>query len=383
MVAEKYDDNWLIERKSITKLLVTYDEPFLGRVFLVPDKKFEAECISVKLDDIVAYTFSMPVKDLVHLYYVAVRGKDEEEGAVQRPLSRRRIESVRDYILDGNTFFNSFNLNWTEKKKHITHKNGEIGFPLISEAAQAIDGQHRLAGLEAAMELDDSVGERNLIVTLAIGLSTKQAATIFLNINTEQRPVAKSLLFDLFGETASDPKHAINRAKDIASHLTDDEESPLSRLIKFPGATRGAGKIELSTFVTAFKQSLEADGEFNQRKLKTLENQQTVIKNYFNVLKNAYTEAEIWTKPTQNPFFKAAGFNGAVDFLLDKLIFKCAEEGDFSKKFMTKVLDMDASDALAWEDLKGMDGKTARKRVTEHFERGLLRSAKAADEFKF
>lgn len=349
----------------------------------MPDKKFKAKCISVKLDDIVAYTFSMPVKDLVHLYYVAVRGKDEEEGAVQRPLSRRRIESVRDYILDGNTFFNSFILNWTEGPKHITHKDGEIAFPLISEAAQAIDGQHRLAGLEAAMEQDDTVGERDLIVTLCIDLSTKQAATIFLNINTEQKPVAKSLLFDLFGETASDPKHAINRAKDIASHLNDDEDSPLYRLIKFPGATRGSGKIELSTFVTAFKQSLEADGEFNQRKLKTLEHQQTVIKNYFDVLKTAYSEAEIWTKSSQNPFFKAAGFNGAVDFLLNKLVFKCAEEGDFSKNFMTQVLDMDASDALTWEDLKGMDGKTARKRVTEHFERGLLRSAKAGDEFKF
>ncbi|SEV93944.1 DGQHR domain-containing protein [Cognatiyoonia koreensis] len=349
----------------------------------MPDKKFKAKCITVKLDDIVAYTFSMPVKDLVHLYYVAVRGKDDEDGAVQRPLSRRRIESVRDYILDGNTFFNSFILNWNEKPKLIVLKDGTIAFPLISEAAQAIDGQHRLAGLEAAMEIDDSVSERDLIVTMCIGLSTKQAATIFLNINTEQRPVPKSLLFDLFGETASDPKHAINRAKDIASHLNDDENSPLYRLIKFPGATRGSGKIELSTFVTAFKPSLEMDGEFYLRKLKTLEHQQTVIKNYFDVLKTAYTEAEIWTKSSQNPFFKAAGFNGAVDFLLGKLVFKCAEEGDFSKEFMTKVLDIDASDALTWEDLKGMDGKTARKRVTEHFERGLLRSAKAGDEFKF
>lgn len=347
------------------------------------DKKFQANFVQVKLGDIDAYTFSMPVKDLVHLYYVAVRGVDQEDGAVQRPLSRRRIESVRDYILDGNTFFNSFILNWTANSSLVKVGTTKIEFPLVAAGAQAIDGQHRLAGLEAAIEEDDSVGERKVIVTMCIGLTTNQAATIFLNINTEQKPVAKSLLFDLFGETASDPNHAINRAKDIAEYLNDEESSPLYRLIKFPGAPRGTGKIELSTFVTALKASLEPDGEFAQRKLRTLEHQQKVILNYFSVLKDAYVEAELWTKANQNPFFKAAGFNGAVDFLLGKLIFKCAEEGKFSKKFMAKVLDMDSSDALAWDDLKGLDGKTARKKVTEHFERGLLRGAKSGDEFEF
>jgi DGQHR domain-containing protein len=347
------------------------------------DKKFAASCIQIKLDEIDAYTFSMPVKDLVHLYYVAVRGVDQEEGAVQRPLSRRRIDSISEYILDGNTFFNSFILNWTEDESKVEVKDNKISFPLISEAAQAIDGQHRLAGLEEAMEFDSAVGDRDVIVTLCVGLTTQQAATIFLNINTEQRPVPKSLLFDLFGETASDPNHAINRAKDIATQLNENSQSPLYRLIKFPGAPRGSGKIELSTFVTAFKSSLESDGEFSKRKLRSLEHQQAVVMNFFTVLKEAYVAAEIWTIASQNPFFKAAGFNGAVDFLLGKLIFKCAEEGDFSKEYMARIMSMDVSDALSWDDLRGMDGKTARKKVTEHFERGLLRSSKSGDDFKF
>lgn len=234
-----------------------------------------------------------------------------------------------------------------------------------------------------AMEEDKAVGDRSIIVTMCIGLTTQQAATIFLNINTEQRPVPKSLLFDLFGEKATDPKHAINRAKDIASYLNDEESSPLYRLIKFPGTPRGSGKIELSTFVTAFKASLEPSGEFSQRKLKSLEHQKSVIMNFFQVLKDSYVEAGLWTNNAQNPFFKAAGFNGAVEFLLEKLIFKCAEKGDFSKDSMAELLNLDKTDALLWDDLKGMDGKTARKRVKEHFERGLLRSAKGSDEYKF
>ena len=227
-------------------------------------KQFSAQCITIKLDDVTAYSFPMKVRDLVSIYYVAVRGEDEEEGAVQRPLSKRRIQSITQYIAQGNTFFNSFILNWTDSSK-VTVDDNIISFDLISSAAQAIDGQHRLAGLEDAMAEDAKVGDRSVIVTLCVGLTTKQAATIFLNINTEQRPVPKSLLYDLFGEVGNDPKHAINRARDIATALNEDADSPLYRLIKFPGSPRGVGKIELSTFVTALKQGLELDGEFAKR----------------------------------------------------------------------------------------------------------------------
>lgn len=67
-------------------------------------KQFSAQCITVKLDDVTAYSFPMKVRDLVSIYYVAVRGEDEEEGAVQRPLSKRRIQSITQYISQGNTF---------------------------------------------------------------------------------------------------------------------------------------------------------------------------------------------------------------------------------------------------------------------------------------
>ncbi|RMB51570.1 DGQHR domain-containing protein [Sphingomonas sp. PP-CE-3A-406] len=347
------------------------------------DQKFTAECIPVELGGVTAYTFAMPVKDLVHIYYVAVRGRDDEEGAVQRPLNTRRIQSIKDYILEGNTFFNSFILNWTDASNKVVVKNNKISFSLVSAAAQAIDGQHRLAGLEDAMEDDSSVGGRVVIVTLCIGLTTKHAATIFLNINTEQRPVPKSLLFDLFGETGNDPNHAINRARDIANQLNDEPKSPLYNLIKFPGAPRGAGKIELSTFVTALKKGFEPDGEFPKRKLKSLDHQATVVSNYFSAIKNAYVTDKTWASSSQNPFFKAAGFNGAIDFLLDKLIFKCAERGSFSVQAITEILGLSSRELLRWEDLQGQDGKTARKNVYQYLEKGMSRVIDSKDAYAF
>ena len=324
------------------------------------DQKFSANCIATNLGDVSAYTFAMKVKDLVHIYYVAVRGADEEAGAVQRPLSTRRIQGIKDYILDDNTFFNSFILNWTDKPNKVKVKNGKIEFPLVRGAAQAIDGQHRLAGLEDAMEADVSVGERTLIVTMCIGLKTKQAATIFLNIN-----------------------HAINRARDIALALNNDTESPLYNWIKFPGAPRGSGKIELSTFVSALKSGLGPDGELVKRKVRSLDHQTLAVRNYFQAIKDAYVEERIWANSAQNPFFKAAGFNGAMDFFMDKLVFKCAEKGSFKVKAMKNILGLGSRELLTWDDVRGQDGKTARKTVYQFLEKGLTDAIDSSDGYTF
>ncbi len=76
-------------------------------------EQLDYECLSTHYGGIPAYTFMMKVKDVIPLYYVAVRGKDGEEGAVQRVLNTRRISSIKNYVLEGNTFFSSFVLNWT------------------------------------------------------------------------------------------------------------------------------------------------------------------------------------------------------------------------------------------------------------------------------
>ena len=72
------------------------------------------EFVSVKLSDIDAYIFAMKIKDVLPIYYVAVRGRDNVEGAVQRVLNKRRITSIKNFVLEGNMFFNSFVLNWAD-----------------------------------------------------------------------------------------------------------------------------------------------------------------------------------------------------------------------------------------------------------------------------
>ncbi len=330
-----------------------------------------------------AYSFNMPVRQLSQISYIAVRGKDTEPGAVQRVLSARRISSIRDYILEGNTFFNSFILNWSEQSVKPTFLRNKIQIPLSPSAAQVIDGQHRLAGLEAAMKDHDEVGDRQMLVTLCVGLDTPQAARIFLNINTEQRPVPKSLIFDLFGEVVDDENHSVNRATDIARELNEDPESALYRLIKFPGNPRGVGSIELSSFVSGFKEHLKPNGTFYTYKVRDLLNQKTVIDNFYQMLRNSYEKEHLWANRSQNPFLRAAGFNGSVDYLTTTLIEECAKKRSFTTRTMADIVDLDGTGLLRWDELRGLDGKTSRKRVKDYLDSSRLAKLGDAGDYEY
>lgn len=342
---------------------------------------FQSNYFKTEFGDIPAYTFRMKVSEIVLIHYIAKRGFDDEQGAVQRILSTRRIDSIKEYILEGNQFFGSFILNWMDKNHQISFVDNEIKIPLIPASAQVIDGQHRLSGLEAAIEERESIADDFVIVTLCVNLSTKDAARIFLNINTEQKPVPKSLIYDLFGEVIEDPEHALNRARDIARSLNDNPKSPFYRFIKFPGTPKGVGRIELSTFVNAIKPHLEKDGKIPTVNLKSLQHQSQALNNFFEALRQFYSDKDLWNSTTKNPFLKGAGFSGAMDYFINTLILKCAERQSFEVSTIKTILNLDVSDLLVWQ--KGLDGKTARKRITDYLNANQMKSLAKPDAFKF
>jgi DGQHR domain-containing protein len=339
-------------------------------------------CLSMTFGKVTFYSFPMRVKDLVQIYYVAVRGKDSEEGAVQRVLNKRRIESIKDFVLKGNSFFSTFILNWTDENFLPDTSKETIDLPIVKSAAQVIDGQHRLAGLEAALALQDEVGERNVLVSLCVGLSTAQAAGIFLNINSEQKPVPKSLIYDLFGEVEDDADHGIVRATDVAADLNENLESPFYKAIKYPGAPRGVGILDLSVVVGSLKDHLEPTGTFAKLKLRSISSQKQVIMNYFTALKSFYDAEGLWGNKAKNPFLKSSGFSGAIEHLTTTLLLKCADKKSFSVNFFRELLSLE-DNLLLHQEIEGLDGKTARKKVKEYLESHLRESLPDQDEYEF
>jgi DGQHR domain-containing protein len=343
---------------------------------------YSSKAIKTDFDGTVVYTFQMKVKDVITLSYVAVRGKDKEEGAVQRPLNRKRISDIKEYVLGGKIFFNTFILNWTDENEDINYENGSVTVPLVPDSAQVIDGQHRIAGLEEAINEDESIGDKLILVTMGVRFTTEKAAEIFLNINTEQKPVPKSLIYDLFGIVETDKEHSIVRAKDIADELNLNTVSPYYNLIKYPGSPRGAGAIGLSTVVSTFKKYLGTDTLFDKYGIKSFEVQKQIILNYYSAIQHFYKKRGLWLNKRKNPFMKSAGFVGAWEFFIEDLFMKCIDRKSFSKDTFIEFLNLDEIGLLYHEEIKGLDGKSARLKVKDYLSTNLILDTPKQDEFE-
>src|SRR5678815_3162470 len=256
---------------------------------------------------------SLSAADIVRVTYVARRGETDEKGAVQRLLNPARIAGIRDFVLAGGSFPVSIVLNWSDDSTAPKIKSGKLAIKVAPRSAQIIDGQHRVLGLAAAIEKKPTLKRLQLPVSLYQGLTTKECADIFLSINTEQKPVHRSLVFDLY-KVASDyvVDPAALRAGDLASELNENSNSPFLGYIKFPGAPAGQKGLALSTIVSAVKPLVEEKGVLEQVGMPELQMQSQFLMNFFNVLRDAYG-AE-WESPS-NVFRMAAGFVGAIEFV--------------------------------------------------------------------
>lgn len=340
--------------------------------------------LHINLGKIPAYVFMMKVKDLQFVSYTAVRGRDKEKGAVQRVLSPIRLRSIEDYILKGNTFYTPFFVNWTNDNNSVNVTPEAIQIPYLPNSAQILDGQHRLAGFERAIQKKQEIENTEVLIVLTIELDTKDAASVFLNINTEQRPVPKSLIYDLFGVINEDsPNLPLVRAKDIAMYLQKDDSSPYQDFIKLPGAKRGVGVIDLSTVVNAVKPLLEDDGAFRRSNIETLENQVSVIINYFNAIKVSYSKGGHWYSKSSNPFFTNAGFIAAVNVLSLSVIPKCVEKKDFTQLHIENILNLNPDSLMLRSDIKNVDGKAQRKMIASYLEDSINNNVPEENAYKF
>lgn len=328
-----------------------------------------------------AYIYMSKVKDILPIYYVAVRGRDKVEGAVQRVLNKRRISSIKNFILEGNMFLNTFILNWTEENYKIKFENNEMLIPVVNAAAQVIDGQHRLEGLKMAVDEKSDIGEQSIVVIMTQNLSTKDAAKIFLNINTEQKPVPQSLVYDLFGEV-KDRTSYIVRATDIANELHKDVNSPYYQCVKLPGSSQGVGKVDLSTIVNSLKSYINEDGVFTTYKLEDFESQYKIISNFFSAIKTFYAQEGCWLKNI-NPFMCNAGFFAGIKFLCEDLIGKCVDKKSFEQTTMIDLMKLDEIGLLYREDIKNMQGKEQRNEIYKFLKNALLREVPNQNEYKF
>jgi DNA sulfur modification protein DndB len=312
--------------------------------------------------------------------YAAVRGQSKEEGAIQRVLSRSRIGSIKDFTLQGGAYPNAIVLNWVSKENPITRNDAKISFVDIADSAQIIDGQHRVAGIKAAIEERSDISKLEIPVVIYENLTTRECADLFLAINTEQKPVPRSLVFDLYGVASQELVDlAAVRARDIATYLDEESRSPYYGEIKFPGHKTRKGGIALSTAVSAIKPLVEEKGAFEQLEIHELEVQKQIILNFFTALSKKYQSD--WNDKT-NAFMYASGFVGAMEFLRLKLMSYCAHQKSFEVETILKAFDFNDVGLMLQSEVKGLGGTAASKEVYDRLINAFKPSKESSVKFK-
>jgi DGQHR domain-containing protein len=335
--------------------------------------------IEIQQRDKTFFLVNLPAEIVTNVSYASVRGRDNETGAVQRVLNSRRISNIKEFALNGGNFPNSIVMNWVKENIEIDQENSRLRFSVDQNSAQLIDGQHRVAGLKEAIAESPEFSTYELPVAIYLNLTTKECADIFLAINTEQKPVHRSLVFDLY-EIADEQiiDQAAARARDIAVEL-NESGAPYHNMIKFPGEPPRKGGVALSTVVSTIKPLIEPNGIFDQVGLETLENQAKVILNFFGALQASYGSE--WPE-RQNAFMYAAGFSGAIDFLGKRVVPYCVQKKSFSDATMREVINIGNANLIYQKEISGKGGSEAQKYVFNRLDE-IFSIDDRADEYEF
>lgn len=148
------------------------------------------------------------------------------------------INDSEDYNINEKNSVEDY-LNKTDKADYLGflwqhEERYKLIIPFQANAILVIDGQHRLKGLE---ECDSMLQDGyDLLVAFVIGLDRSVIAKQFYTINYEQKPVNKSLLYQLTGEFSRDINE-LAFMHNIVKLLNELYESPFYSRVKMLGVT--------------------------------------------------------------------------------------------------------------------------------------------------
>lgn len=294
---------------------------------------FDVPAIAYSQPGAVFYACSLPASEIIGRLEVRRRSQDSELG-MQRDENRVRVRNIAAYAREEIPVFPTPII--VSAKSDVVKLNGSsLQFPKSNSVlGHVLDGQHRLLGLK---ELTQEELERfELLVVFAFDIDVYAEATIFATINSTQKQVSKSLMYDLF---ALKPGRSIEKScHEIVRSLNDDPESPFYRRIKILGKKMGEQEtLSQAAFVDQIGRQIK-NNQTLQRFYDASED--WVIRK---IVSNCYSAVVQAQKQSNNTFpddyfFRTTGFGGvaqALGLLVDAGITK----GDISKTHFIEIME--------------------------------------------
>lgn len=211
----------------------------------------------------------------------------------QRTLDIKRAEAIADYVQAGGTIPSSIILSAQEPAQLVySSTKRSMTFQVVKNAFLILDGQHRVYGFQKLLERDGSAKYR-IPVIIYQDLTPMQEASLFIDINTLQRPVPKELLLDI--KKLALRENAEEEMLDLLfTHFEEERDSfLLNRLSRFD---KKKDKISKVTFYDSLRPIIREFNISNTSKLYR------IINSYFHAAKDISDESgfdlnSIVTKP--------------------------------------------------------------------------------------
>ena len=253
-------------------------EAFRGKT--IRDLKIRVPALEAKMGSRRCYTFSVRPEYLLKIAYVAHRakGKKNQLNAYQRMISKRRLKAIGEFINENGIFPTNIVVN-LENTRALRFERGrqedageevggKFGWLTLSPgygSAWIIDGQHRLFAYSGHPRASTSF----LNVLAFAGLSPAEQTTFFVDINSEQRKVSRSLLWELDALLKWNAPEEDKRVHAVISQavmmLDRENDSPLYGRILLADAKKTKTRC---VSLTAVATALNKPGFFVVKRLK-------------------------------------------------------------------------------------------------------------------
>lgn len=252
------------------------------------DEEFQRHLNPTKLSDLNRYIKSNLLENRENVIFPS-------SVIISLDLNENNSESMSEAEIESN-FVPNLSSCFITKSEYYHN----LYIPKTKRICLIVDGQHRFSGLKKFYlnTSDESIRRKILefefISTILLGYDSYQVAEVFANVNFNQKPVNKSLYYDIFGSSA-ETKNEIQLAHFLALHLQNNEQSPLQGMIKLLG--KGYGLFSQAFFVEKLLMHFRPGAVWNELYLdyesdgNDFYDIPKFLRAYFKAIRDAYSTA--------------------------------------------------------------------------------------------
>jgi DGQHR domain-containing protein len=310
------------------------------------------EAFAISQTEATLYLAAFPIRNLLEHARVDYWGPENKEG-YQRPLDRKRLKAVSKYVREGEALLPTSVLLSLRPEEEVHFERrptsmlvgtlGELQIPIGAEL-WVIDGQHRLFGLQWAIENEGAYHlEQYPVPVTILECSDRYVEMLHFHIiNTSQRRLQTDIAdrhLDLMRRVLGPELLRGRPSKDYlrarAVYVVDklnETEGPWQDKIKVPGVPgREFGLVRQHALVASL------DPVFEDPSATVYDDEQiaSLVVNYWRALEVTWSEA--FSSPAEYRTQATAGIY-SLHMLFPSIIRLCAADSSFGVEKMAELL---------------------------------------------